>query len=910
MMRGLAMHRHDIEFAPKDAALREDVHALGALVGEIIREQGGQELFRVVEGDRVAAIARREGEPGGADELINRTRDRPTALARDLVRAFATWFQVVNLAEKVHRIRRRRQYFISQNAPQPQGVGDSLLRLKQQGLTLEQVLDLIRSMRIEPVFTAHPIESTRRTILRKQQRIAQLMMMRLDPTLTPQELASVWGRIRTEITTAWQTEEHPRLRLTVADEREHVLFFLTEIIYRIVPAFYEEIETSLRSVFGAAAEAVDLPCILDFGSWVGGDMDGNPEVHAKTIRETLARHQQLIISNYFSEVQGLAAKLSQSASRVGVSAPLQQRIEEYAALLPAAQATTPARHDRMAYRVFLAQVAERLRNTYESGPNHYDNAAQFLADIDLVAASLLANRGRHAGYHGVRRLQLRIRTFGFHLATLDVRQHTDVHHEVLSQGLGDEQWFARGPEERLARLRDALERDQGPLDALDAVGRRTLWVFEAIMQCRHKYGRLALGDYIVSGATGSDDALAVLLLARWAEAIDRRSGEVPLDIVPLFESTQALEQCGAVMRRLLDEPVYRRHLEARGNQQVVLIGYSDSNKMAGIAAARWATHRAQSELVRVMAGTGVTLTVFHGRGGSLSRGGGRIDALVRSAPPGAVTGRLLVTEQGDVINQNYGLRPVAMRTLERAFNAMGLTMAKHESPEDPRYLEVMQTLADTSRAAYARLVTDDPAFFEYFRQATPVDAIEKMQVGSRTAGRGERTDFESLRAVPWVFAWTQSRHMLPGWFGVGSGLQAVLERHGREVLEKMRSGWFFFASFLDDVEAMLARTDLGIAAFYNELAEARLQGYFAQIRSEFELSCRLILQLKGTTQLLDGDRTLQRSILLRNPYVDPMHLMQVDLLKRWRRSERRDNEQFQALLASISGISQGLHSSG
>ena len=905
------MQRHDVEFAPKDAALREDVHALGALVGEVIREQGGEELFAIVEGDRVAAIARREGEAGEAVELTTRVQDRPPALARDLVRAFSTWFQAVNLAEQVHRIRRRRQYFISQNAPQPQGVGDCLLRLKEAGLTLEEVVKLIGALRIEPEITAHPIESTRRTMLRKQQHIAQLMMMRLDPTLAPQESASVWGRIRTEITTGWQTEEHPRLRLSVADEREHVLFYLSEVIYRIVPAFYEEVASSLRNVFGTAADAVEIPALLDFGSWVGGDMDGNPEVHAKTIRETLARHQQLVISNYFGEVQALAAKLSQSASRVDISLPLQKRIDEYSALLPAAQAATPARHDRMPYRVFLAQVAERLRNTYEGGPGHYDNAAQFLADIDVVAASLLANRGQHAGYHAVRRLRHRIRTFGFHLATLDVRQHSDVHHDVLAQGLGDEQWFARDREERLARLRDALEKDQGPLESLDAVGRRTLWVYEAIMQCRHKYGALAIGDYIVSGTTGPDDVLAVLLLARWADATDRRSGEVPLDIAPLFESTQALEQCGDVMRRLLAEPAYRRHLEARGNQQVVLIGYSDSNKMAGIAAARWATHRAQAELVRAMAGTGVRLTVFHGRGGSLSRGGGRIDALVRSAPPGAVSQRLVVTEQGEVINQNYGLRPVAMRSLERAFNAMGLRMARaeKEAPENSRYLQVMSTLAETSRAAYRQLI-DDALFYEYFRQATPVDAIERMQMGSRAPGRGDRSDFESLRAVPWVFAWTQSRHILPGWYGVGTGLQTAIERHGREVLEAMRRDWFFFGSLLDDVEATLARTDLDIAAFYNRLAEPRLQPYFERIGREFELSCQLILQLKGNRQLLDGDRTLQRSILLRNPYVDPMHLMQVDLLQRWRRTERRDTELFQALLASISGISQGLRTSG
>lgn len=296
----------------------------------------------------------------------------------------------------------------------------------------------------------------------------------------------------------------------------------------------------------------------------------------------------------------------------------------------------------------------------------------------------------------------------------------------------------------------------------------------------------------------------------------------------------------------------------------------------------------------------------------MSRGGGRIDALVRSAPPGAVSGRLLVTEQGEVVNQNYGLRPVAMRSLERAFHAMGLTLAgaRAQVPEDSRYLEAMTTLAAASRVAYERLVTGDPAFFEYFRQATPVDAIERMQGGSRAPSRTERSDFDSLRAVPWVFAWTQSRHILPGWFGVGTGLKTIVEQQGHEILEQMRRNWFFFSAFLDDVEAMLARTDLGIAAFYNELAEPRLQHYFREIRAEFELACQLILQLKGSTQLLDGDRTLQRSILLRNPYVDPMHLMQVDLLKRWRRTERRDNELFQALLASISGISQGLHSTG
>jgi phosphoenolpyruvate carboxylase len=560
------MQRHDIQFPPKDAALREDVHELGGLVGEVLREQGGEELFALVEGDRVAAIRRREGDPGGAEELTIRVRSRPPAVARDLVRAFSTWFQAVNLAEKVHRIRRRRQYFLSGSGPQPQGVGDCLAKLRQAGFTLEQTLELIGRMRIEPVFRAHPTESTRRTLLRKQLHIAQLLFARMDPTLTPQERASVWGSMRSEVTTGWQTEEHPRQRLTVADEREHALFYIAEVIYRIVPAFYEEIESSLQAVFGADPQAIDLPNIIELGSWVGGDMDGNPDVHAKTIRETLARHHQLIVSTYFNEAQGLAAKLSQSASRVRISPELQKRIDEYSALLPGAQARTPARHDRMPYRVFLGQIAERLRNTYEGHANHYDNAGQLSADLELLAHSLRANRGASAGLHPVRRFLWRVRTFGFHLATLDVRQHTNVHHEVVGQGLADDSWLQRTPAERLARLTEALEKDQGPQVALDATGLRTLRVFEAMAQCRRRYGPLAIGAYIVSGATAADDALAVLLLARWAGVTDRND-EVPFDIAPLFESMDALEGCGEVMRTLLAIPVYQRHLRARGVQQ-------------------------------------------------------------------------------------------------------------------------------------------------------------------------------------------------------------------------------------------------------------------------------------------------------------------------------------------------------
>ena len=911
------MYRQSIRFPAKDAGLREDVHELGLLIGETLRDQGGEELFQLVEGDRRAALDRREnleaaGTPEDAmSDLQRRTEDRSPASATDLTRAFSIWFQVVNTAEKVHRVRRRRQYLNDSSTAQPGGIADCIARLKADGLSLEKALDLIASMSIEPVFTAHPTESTRRTILRKQQHVAQDLLDRLNPALTPGEYATLWARVRLEITSIWQTEDHPREALTVADEREHVLFYLIEILYRVVPLFYEEVEAALAGAYSVPVESLDVPSILHFGSWVGGDMDGNADVHGKTIRETLHRHQQLIVSTYFNECGQLAETLSQSANRVAVSAALARRIDTYGALLPGAQELAPARHDRQPYRIFFGQIRERLKAAYDGRPNGYPNSDELLADIQLAADSLSENRGRHAGYFLVRRFMRRVRTFGFHLATLDVTQHVHVHDEVIGQGLGIAGWAALPGEERLRQLRDLLARDQGPTGTLDAIGRRSLWVFEAIAHARHKFGGRAIGDYIVSGAQGPEDVLAVLLLARWADITDKRTGECPLDVAPLLESITALQQAGDVLRRLHEEPAYRRHLTARGNRQIIVIGYSDPNKEGGIAASRWALQSAQIQLLDAARATGITMGIFHFRGGTPSRGGGRTEDLVEAAPHGAIRGMLRLTEQGEVVNQSYGLRPIAMRTLERTFAALALATAHSDQTGAPAaQRSAMQTIAAQSLESYRRMVYGGPEFFEYFRAATPLDVIERMHIGSRPAFRPQGSGIDALRAIPWVFAWTQSRHMLPGWFGFGSGLAAAFEQHGGSVLADMVAQWPFFARLLDDVEAMLTRTDMDIAAHYDALASDQLRGHAELIRREFAVTVRHVLQLRGYDSLLDGAPTLQRSIRLRNPYVDPMHLMQVDLLQRWRATGRRDEALFGALRATISGIAQGLQATG
>ncbi len=904
--------RQKIKFPAKDSALRDDVHTLGGLVGEVLRDQGGQRLLDTVEGDRVAAIRRREGDPQAAVEMMVRTSDRPADEARDLVRAFSTWFQVVNLAERVHRVRRRRTYDARSDRPQPGGIGDCLFRLKAAGLGVGAVLELLAGLTIYPVFTAHPTESTRRTTLRNQQRIAELLLQRLDPTMTLTERRALTERIRFELTTGWQTKEYPRETLTVADEREHALFYLAEVIYRIVPVLYEELEVWLERVYGLERAARPLPGVLRFGSWVGGDMDGNPDVHAKTIRETLHRQQRVIISTYYDECLELANKLSQSAGRVGVAAELERKIDEYSLIAAPAHSIAPARHDRMPYRVFLAQVAARLRTTYDGRPNGYDDAAGFVRDLELVANSLRDNRGLHAGLFLVKQLLRRARTFGFHLATLDVRQHVDVHDHVVGQGLGDESWAARPGAERVRILAEAISRDRGPVGALDAVGRRSLAVFEAILQGRAKYGEQAVGDYIVSGVRGPEDLLSSLLLARWANVTDKDTGQVPLDFVPQFEGHHALERSGDILRDSCAQPMYSAHLASRGGRQTALIGHSDCNKECGIAAARFAVYQAQAALVGAAQHAGVELDILHGRGGTASRGGGPIEMLVQSSPPGAVRGTLRATEQGEVVTNNYGLHWIALRTFEQALHAViRATAGRKDAPVDvATHLEVMTQVACASRDRYRTLVYGTPRFEEFFRAVTPVDVIERMQIGSRPASRPGMTGIEALRPVPWVFAWTQSRHTVPGWYGTGSGLEHAAAVLGPNRLAQAWSAWPFFAHFINDVEMQLLRSDFSVAALYDELAPDALAPLAAELRREYELSTRWIVWLKGEVDLMDDEPRMQRSALLRSPYLDPMHYMQVDLLRRWRAADRKDPALFEALLASISGIAQGLQATG
>ena len=913
--------RTQIDFPPKDIPLKDDVRILGALVGDVIREQGGTALYDAVENARHAAIRRRE-DPAGASEreLCGLLNDLSPEQAQNLVHAFTTYFRVVNLAEKIHRIRRRRDYLRNpekEGGVQPFGLTDSLRRLEAAGFRGARLEELLARLRLEPVFTAHPTEATRRTLLEKQQSIARLLVERLDPSLTPPEERAKLARVRAEVTSAWQTDEHPRERPTVSNEAEHVLFYVTDILYRVVPAFYEDLEAELAGL-SSGETLPSVPPMLHFSSWVGGDMDGNPNVDAATLTASLELHRRLILGLYRRELTKLASRLSQSTSRIGVDEEVVRRAESYSELLPAAAARIPPRHREMPYRRLFLLAAERLDATLADDAAAYPDAAALHGDLAAVAASLEAHQGAHAGLFAVRRALRRVETFGFHLAGLDVRQDGAVHRRVLGRLLDDPDWQERPVGERVERLRRALVDGEAWSAPPDAEARLALDVFRAVADARRRHGPRAVGPFIVSMSRDADDLLTVLLLARWGglAASDGTVplGTVPLDVVPLFETVPDLERAPEVMERLFADPVYAAHLEARGRRQMVMIGYSDSNKDSGLASSRWSLQTAQAALTRTFSEAAVELTLFHGRGGTVSRGGGKVHRAVMAAPPGAVAGRLRMTEQGEVIDDSYGLRGIALRTLERTWGALALaTAAPRESSDTARrsgWKETMSHLAADSRQAYRALVYEDPDFTAFFRAATPIDVIERMRIGSRPASRRADGGVESLRAIPWVFAWTQSRLILPGWYGLGTALEAAIARDGLGHLAEMSREWSFFANLLDDTEMVLAKADLGIAERYAALAGEAGERLFPRVRAELMRTRETLLSLKGTSVLLEEDATLRRSIRLRNPYVDPMSLLQVDLLRRWRQDGRRDEALLRALFATVQGISQGLQNTG
>jgi len=900
-------YRSSIVFATPDIPLRDDVRRLGALVGDLLAEQVSTQFFDDVEQVRTRAIARRESDAPLSD-LNDALTGLPPARAEAMVRAFSTYFQVVNIAERVHRIRRRRDYQRAGTAtPQPDGLQDALVNLKAQGVTLDELAEWLPRIDIEPVFTAHPTEAVRRALLEKEQLMVASLVDNLDGQRTPGEAAADAARFRMALTASWQTTDSSPVRPTVEDEREHVGFYLVQVLYRVIPVLYESLQQALLDTYG---QELPLPRLLRFGTWVGGDMDGNPNVDAGTIRNTLDAQRQAVLGRYQKDLLQLASLLSQSTERVAVSDELQARVEHYKVLLP--KVTSRPRHADMPYRLLNDRMRARVQATMEDAEGAYASPQELTDDIELILRSLHENKGDHAGGFAVRRLLWRVRTFGFHLARLDVRQESSVHGRALASVLdGQEAWDAADAVTRAARLAPFASGEQALPASNEAGGERLDAVFAALADAHHRHGADALGSYIISMAHDRSDVLAVLALARRGGLVDE-AGAVPLDIAPLFETVDDLKRGTDTLRDLLADPVYRTHLASRGDVQMVMLGYSDSGKDGGIAASRWGLQRAQVELLEVAAENDIRLTFFHGRGGSISRGGGKTTHAVDASPRGSIDGRLRVTEQGEVIHRKYGIRALALRSLEQSTGAVLRSSLRPRAaePREEKWRPVMDLIAQKSADAY-RAFVGQKDFMQYFRLATPIDVIERMTLGSRPSRRlGEDAALTNLRAIPWVFAWSQARAVIPGWYGVGSGLQAAIDAGHEGLLKEMARVWPFFSTFLDDIAMVLSKGDLTIAEQFSQLSGALHGRFFPQIERELELTSQWILALTGQDALLQHDQRLALSIRLRNPYIDPISVLQVDLLRRWRESGGEDDDVLRALVACVNGVSQGVQNTG
>ncbi len=897
-----SMHPHD------DQSLMEDIDILGALVDQVLLEQTGPEFLQRVILARELARQRRDGSKTAADALYAQLNGLSAPEAIQLTYAFSTYFQTVNMAEKVNRIRRRRFYMRERSSPQPESLLDTVNKLYQQGLNLQAIHALLERLHFDTVFTAHPTEARRRTLLQKQQWIARRMIERLNPSLTPYEHKAILNGIRMQITSAWQTESEPQIRPTVEDELEHILFYATDVVYRVVPVFYEELEAALQTCYGDEASGFLSPQVLSFSSWVGGDMDGNPNVSASTIRLTLQTQRQAILLRYRNELEDLYRELSQTITRISVDPEVLQRIDDYHDLLGPEAVAIAHRHIDMPYRVLLRHMQARLEASLHDRPGQYANAGEFRDDVALIAHSLTHHKGEHAGLFLVRRLQRRAQTFGFHLLTLDTRQDAYSNRQVAGLCLNQADWLERPADWRCARLRQALVEPIVPPASETPEVQRALEVFRAIAEGQARDGEAAIHTYIISMTQGADDVLTVLYLARLA-GLRNVQDQVPLNITPLFETIDDLRHGPRIMQELLQDPIYRDHLQQRGSHQIVMLGYSDSNKDGGFATSRWHIQQAQHALAQVFNAAGIRLTLFHGRGGSASRGGGKTYRAVLASPPGAMQGSMRVTEQGETINEKFGLRGIAVRSLEQTVSAMALAVATPRLQDTPEQSRMMTLIADRSRAVYRELV-EHPDFMTFFRHATPIDVIERMPIGSRPASRRAQKGIQDLRAIPWVFSWSQSRLILSGWYGLGSGLQAALEAFEPVQVMAMARDWPFFNTLLDDVEMVLAKSDLRIAERYARLAPEPARGLFERIRREHELTVQQVLTLKHAQSLLEHDPILQRSIHLRNPYLDPVSLLQIELLRRWREGERQDEDLFRALLITVNAIAQGLQNTG
>ena len=913
---------------PEKDVLSEQIHLLGDLLGQTIVEQQGPALYELVEEVRGLAKAHRAGAAGEGARLLQRIERLPLPEARGVVKAFAAYFTLVNLAEEQERVRvlRRRETEASASGrPMDETVTAALLALKDQGALPDQIQAILDGLLIMPVLTAHPTEAKRRTVLVKIARITEILHQLDFASLTPDEAETAQLRLREEIVSLWETEETRNYRPTVLDEVRNGLYYFESTLFDLAPELEARLLRALQSVW--PQHAFRMPHFLRFGSWIGGDRDGNPFVTVRATEETLREHKVVALRLYLRALDRMHGHLS-----VGFAgeppADLVESLKRDGELFPEESRRAGEHYKRQPFRQKLAFIYRKLEATLEAAgrpwradlrprPGVYPDAAAFLQDLRMVQDAVRARAGRRLAEGRFGTLIAQAEIFGFHLASLDLRQHAEKHAAALEEVFaryGMAEGWSRWSEEKKCELltRELMSPRPllGRLEFSDETN-ETLELFRLARRAHERVGPQSIEAYVVSMTRGPSDLLAVLLMASDAGVAGA------LDVMPLFETVADLHQAPETMRRLFQNPAYARHLQERGGSQPIMIGYSDSNKDAGYVSANWELHRAQRTLAQLCPEHGVRLTLFHGRGGSVGRGGGPTNRAILSQPQESVGGRLRLTEQGEAITARYANRHLARRHLEQLLHAVLWSTGKQPIKSPSRggsWHQAMDALAPESERAYRDFV-GAPETLPYFVRTTPVEEIGRLNIGSRPATRGGDNSLNSLRAIPWVFAWTQSRVTLPGWYGLGTAIASWAgdDEARWETLRAMYREWPFFQTMIDNSQVSLRKGDMLIAEVYSSLAEeAPRERVFSKIRDEYDRSVASLCRLTGQHDLLEQQPWLQRSIRVRNPYIDPMNYVQVALLRRLRAAPQGPEKDAlrEAVLLSVNGIAAGLRNTG
>ncbi|OAB39801.1 phosphoenolpyruvate carboxylase [Paenibacillus glacialis] len=917
--------------------LRRDVRFLGNILGEVLVHQGGNELLEIVEKIRETSKSLRSVFLPEVYAEFKETIDTLKPDTRhQVIRAFAIYFQLVNIAEQNHRIRRKRDYERSAGETvQPGSIECAIQELKERNFTYEEVQDIVEGLSLELVMTAHPTEAMRRAILDIHKRISEDVMLLDNPTLTFREREQLREKLLNEVITLWQTDELRDRKPTVLDEVRHGMYYFHETLFHVLPDVYQEMERCLSKYY--PGQHWHVPTYLQFGSWIGGDRDGNPSVTSDITWQTLCMQRKLAVREYYRIMKEFMQYLSFSTSIVTVSSELEESILNDQSEVSLSK-NVIWHNENEPYRIKLVHMMTKINNVLDESKKgtseRYATPLEFIEDLNIIDRSLRHHYADYVADTYIKKLIRQVELFGFHTASLDIRQHSQEHENAMTEVLAKmniSENYATLSEDEKINLLNALLNDPRPITSPYHVYTEStnecLEVYRTVFKAQEEFGKGCISKYLISMAQGASDILEVMVFAKEVGLFCRNADQsvtCTLQAVPLFETIEDLLAAPDIMRQVLNLPIYRQGVAAMNDLQEIMLGYSDSNKDGGAVTANWELRVALKQITAAADEFNVKLKFFHGRGGALGRGGMPLNRSILAQPASTVGGGIKITEQGEVISSRYSLQGIAYRSLDQATAALVTAAINARSPHNDLYEqqedqwdEIVRGISEVSLEKYQDLIFRDPDFLTFFKESTPLPEVGELNIGSRPAKRKNSDRFEDLRAIPWVFAWTQSRYLLPAWYAAGTGLQSFYQNNEEnlKVLQDMYSNFSFFTSLIDTLQMAIAKADLLIAKEYSNMTkeESYRNRIFQQIEEEFKLTTELILQITGQKEILDNVPVIQESIRLRNPYVDPLSYLQVQLigeLRELREQGEDNNELLREVLLTINGIAAGLRNTG